>query len=284
MKSSSFQITILLVTLMAIPVALWSQEIRVEGNRLFVPVIVNGVSTEALLDSGAEIALLDARFARSLSLTATGTETARGTGGAEQVELVQHVDIHAMGVRLDDRMVAVLDLTDISERLVGEPVKMVLGRDLFDAARFFLDIERGLFRMVDSEEEPAGVRLSLVDHKGIKQLPVSIEGSKEVYADFDLGSGGSLLIGADYAVSHGLTTEDRVVARETGGGIGGSITRDVIALDSLWLAGVSFEGVRAAIDPTEDAPAANVGVSILRNFSMTIDFTRNAIWMTPGSE
>jgi len=254
-------------------------ELRVAGDRLFVKVEINGHKTEALLDSGAEMSLIDAAFARELSLVAVGTETARGTGGTQEVSFVENVDIVAAGVNLNDRTVVVLDLSGISERLVGEQVNAIVGRDLFDSGRFFLDIEGRKFSRVENGDEPQGIRLPLTENMGIMQIPITVEGLEEVQADFDLGNGSELLVGHSYAMNNGLLAAGRVVGTKEGGGIGGSVTRDLIELETVTVAGVTIESVGAAIDSTEDATAANVGVSVLRNFVMTIDFAEKAVWL-----
>ena len=48
----------------------------------------------------------------------------------------------------------------------------------------------------------------------------------------------------------------------------------------MTFANETFRRVRASIDETETASDANVGVGLLRNFSMTIDFAENAIWLS----
>jgi len=255
-------------------------QLRVAGDRIFVQIEINGVKTEALLDSGAEMTLIDAGFARRISLVTAGSETARGTGGTEEVRFAQSVDIEAVGVKLYDSTVAVLDLSDISERLVGEPVNAVVGRELFDSGRFFLDIEQGQFCIAEDLAEPQGVRLTLIEHKGIMQVPVTFEDLETVYADFDLGNGSEVLIGRSYALQNHLLDSSRLVGTKIGGGIGGAVSRELIELETLTIAGVSFPAVIAAIDSTEDAPAANIGVSILRNFVMMIDFAEHAVWFT----
>ena len=255
-------------------------QLRVAGDRIFVPIEINGVKTEALLDSGAEMTLIDAGFARRISLVTAGSEIARGTGGTEEVRFAQSVDIEAAGAKLYGITVAVLDLSDISERLVGEPVNAVVGRELFDSGRFFLDINHGKFCITEDLAEPQGVRLTLREHKGIMQVPVTIESLESVYADFDLGNGSEVLIGRSYALQNQWLDSDRIVGTKMGGGIGGAVSQELIELETLTIAGVSIPAVIAAIDSTEDAPAANIGVAILRNFVMIIDFSDKAVWFT----
>jgi hypothetical protein len=190
----------------------------------------------------------------------------------------QNVRIEAAGVTLEDRLVAIIDLGDVSERLVGKPVAAIIGRDLFDAARFEIDIERGAIRAVSRGEQPSGVRLALQEQHGLETIPVSVEGGEPVRAVFDLGNGSEVLIGAAYAASTGLSGPERIVANRTGGGLGGEVTRKIVRLGALEIAGVVFRDVEAGIDETEKAHDVNVGVRILRRLLLTVDFEEGAIW------
>lgn len=260
-------------------VSVHADSLRVSGDRLFVAVEINGLTVDALLDSAAEMTIVDTTFAERLRLSPVGNETARGTGGTTTARFAEHVDIRCAGVRLEDRTVAIIDLSDISRRLVGTPVELIIGRDLFDSARFFLDIEKRVFRPVATDEVPEGKRLTLHDHRGIKQFRIGIGDDQGVLADFDLGNGSEMLVGQDYAEHHGLLREDRIIGEKQGGGLGGSLSRTLVSLDSVTVGEAEFGEVVAAVDPTEDAPDANVGVSILRNFVIIVDFADNALWL-----
>lgn len=253
----------------------------VRRDRLFVPARINGRAALALLDSGAEMTILDRAFAQELGLAATGSLTARGTGGETEAAFVKGVAIEAAGVELADRIVAIIDLSDVAERLVKASVPAIIGRDLFDAARFEIDIEAGRIEKVDRATAPRGARLPMETHKGLQTIPVSVEGNPPAQADFDLGNGGNVLIGAAYAKRLGLAAPGRIVDRRRGGGLGGEITRDIVILKSLEIGGVAFHDVPAAVDPTENAADVNVGVSILRRFRMTVDFAEDALWLEP---
>lgn len=259
-------------------------ELRVLGDRLFVTARLNGLQTgDALLDSGAELSLVDSLFAERAGLAAAGSETARGTGGEEEVSFAQGVSIEAAGIRLDDRAVAVLDLQFIAERVVGAPLAMVVGRELFDATRLVVDIEHGRIGPVGRESEPPGVRLDMQTHKGLQTIPVSVEGGAPVQADFDLGNGSEVLVGAAYAEARGLTAPERIIGQKTGGGIGGEVVRDLVLLKELEVAGVTFRDVPAAIDRTDNAADLNIGVRILRKFRITADFAENLVWLEPAA-
>lgn len=259
-----------------------SATLIVRGDRLFIPARLNGIETrDALLDSGAELSLVDQAFAQQAGLVTAGTETARGTGGEEEVTFAQGVTIEAVGIRLENRPVAVLDLGDIATRLVGSPVTMIVGRELFDAARLAIDIENGTIAAVGRDQVPVGLQLTMDTHNALQTIPVAVEGGAPVQAEFDLGNGSEVLIGAAYAERAGLLAPDRIVGQKSGGGIGGEVERDLVVLAELEVAGVTFRDVPAAIDRTDNAGDVNVGVRILRNFGITVDFAENAVWLEP---
>lgn len=255
-----------------------SDALRLHGNRLFAPVTVNGVEAEALLDSAAEMTFIDPRFAAELKLKPEGSETAKGSGGHTQVQFAKGVTIEAAGVKLTDMTVALLDMTDLSKRLVDSELQIIVGRELFDAARLQIDIAGGAIRKVDPAGEPEGTRLPLTSHRGIESLPCKVEGI-ETEADLDLGNGSEVLIGKAFAEKHGLLNPERIVGHKEGGGIGGALVRDIVVLSSLEVAGVKFENVRAAIDPQDSAGEVNIGTSILQRFVLVIDFAGHAVWL-----
>jgi len=260
-----------------------SHPLTVRGDRLFVPVVVDGHSTsDALLDSGAEMTVVDEAFANAAELASAGAETARGTGGGEQRASFAHgVIVEVAGLRLPDLTVAVMDLSEVSERLVGSRVAVILGRELFDAARLSIDIEGGSLAVLDRAGSPPGVRLAVETHRGIPTIPVAVEGLPPVQADFDLGNGSDVLIGARFAERAGVLEPERIVGRRSGGGIGGEVVRDRVVLKELELAGVRFVDVPAVIDRNDHAADLNVGVRILRHFRITTDFAQDAVWLEP---
>jgi len=255
-----------------------AEPLEFHGNRLFVPVTINGVHAEALLDSAAEMTLVDPKLAARLKLVPEGSETAKGSGGATQVQFAKDVNIEAAGVKLTHLTVALLDMTDLSKRVVAKDLQIILGREFFDAGRIRIDIEGRKIEKVDSAAEPQGTKLPLLSARGIESFPCIVEGTA-TRADIDLGNGNEVLIGRAFAEEHGLLAPGRIVDRKSGGGIGGKVDRDMVVLKSLEIAGTRFEKVSAAIDPQPSAGEVNVGTSILRRFILVIDFPAHAVWV-----
>jgi hypothetical protein len=167
----------------------------------------------------------------------------------------------------------------VSARLIGRPVEMLLGRDLFDNAVLRIDIAGCTIDIV--EGAPRGARLPLSEHRGTPAIPAAVDGHAPVQAVFDLGNGSEVMVGRAYAQRIGLLEPKRIIERRSGGGLGGAQERDIVSLRTLTIAGRTFRDVRAAIDPGETASDLNVGTSILRHFLITTDFAGHAIWLEP---
>ena len=267
--------------LLLTPLGAAAEPLELFGNRLFVQVSVNGRPATALLDSGAEMTVLDDDFAAALGLTGSGGATAHGTG-AETMEarFAEGVAVSAVDVDLEQN-VAILDLDEVAQRLVGREVSLILGRELFDSARLRIDIAGGTIDRVPAEAAPAGVRLPVGDHRGTPTIPAAVEGHEPVEAVFDLGNGSEVLIGRAYAERLGIAAPDRIVERRRGGGLGGAVERDIVRLRNLVVAGREYRDVPAAIDDGATAADLNIGTSILRDFLITTDFAGRAVWLEP---
>ena len=261
------------------PAAFANGDFTVRQNRLFLNARVNGRPVQALLDSAAETSFIDTKFARSIGIAGGETVGARGSGGDTDVQLAKGVKVDALGLHLGPLTVAVLDLSDVGRRLLNGPLAFVLGRELFDAARLYIDIERAEIRTMPASAVPSGAKLALSEERGLETVPAAIEGHAPVGAAFDLGNGGDVLIGADYAKTLGLLSDGRPIVEKKGGGIGGERLRQTLTLKSLELAGRRFTNVSAAIDATGSATKLNIGVPILRKFEIVTDFAGHAVWL-----
>ena len=246
------------------------------NGRLFIEATVNGVPTEALLDSGAEGSIFDPALAKQAKFAEGTPQTIKGSAGAEQARIVEGVTIRALDVDLHPEAVVVLDLKDLSQRLIKRPTQAIVGRELFDAARLQIDLNGGKIAAVSKDKAPRGVKLPLTAHAGIEGVPVKANGLA-AQAEFDLGNGSDVMISRDMVKKLKL----KILGKRAGGGIGGSIQRDHVRITTLEVAGRKFRNVDANIDDQASHNDLNVGTKILKNFVITTDFTDRAVWLQP---
>ncbi|MFL6731835.1 MAG: pepsin/retropepsin-like aspartic protease family protein [Sphingomicrobium sp.] len=260
-------------------ISAWSgaEPLKFYNGRLFIPATVNGVPTEALLDSGAEATIIDPKLAVRAKLPEGTPQAIKGSGGTAQARIVEGATIRALGADLHPEVVVVLDLADLSTRLIKRSTQAIVGRELFDATRLQIDIPGGKIAVVGKDAAPPGVRLPLTAHAGTESIPVKADGI-EAQAEFDLGNGSGVMISRELATKLNL----KVIGKRAGGGIGGRIQRDYVHLGTLEVAGRKFRNLTASIDDQPGHNDMNVGTSILRNFLITTDFKERAVWLQPG--
>jgi predicted aspartyl protease len=254
------------------------------GSRLMVDARINGHPVRALLDSAAESTLIDRKVAASLQVSGGTGVTGQGSG-AESFEAaeVKGVTLQAFGVTMKDQTVAVIDLSDVGRRLLGHPLDVVLGREIFDSARLRIDIDGKRITVIGRNLKlaPRGVELALVTEHGIETVPVRVEDHETVRATFDTGNGSEVLIGSKLADKLHLLSDGRPSKLSAGGGLGGELQRQVVTLRTLEIAGQRLTDVPAAIDTRPSASDVNIGISVLGHFLITTDFARHVVWLEP---
>ncbi|MFM5894040.1 MAG: retropepsin-like aspartic protease [Novosphingobium sp.] len=251
------------------------------NQRLFVPARINGHAVLALLDSAAELTLLDRSFAARIGLVG-GTETqARGSGaGSVSAQLLDHVTITAPGMMEHLGPAAVVDLTDVSRRLNGVPIVAILGRDYFDQVRLEIDIDARTLRPLGSNDHPAGQLFPLKTEFGVETMDVVAEG-RIARATVDLGNGNEPLISRAFASRLGALTDGRTIGQAQGGGIGGEAARERFILKNITIGQKIFIDIPVIVDASENASDLNLGTSVLRHFVVTTDFGNHRLWLRP---
>ena len=255
-----------------------AEPLKFYNGRLFISAAVNQVPTEALLDSGAEATIVDPAFATKAKFPAGTPQVMKGSAGSAPARIVEGVTVNALGLELHPDAVVVLDMSDLSARLIKRPTQAIVGRELFDAARLRIDINGGTIAVADKAATPPGQKLTLTGHAGIEGIPVWANGLP-AQAEFDLGNGSDVMISRDLATKLHL----KVRGKKAGGGIGGGIQRDYVRLGTLEVAGRKFRNITANIDDQPSHNDMNVGTAILKNFLITTDFKDRAVWLEPLS-
>lgn len=261
------------------------------GSRIYIPATVNGVETEVLLDSGAEMTVLDKGFAERLGLTPSGQVAAVGTGGVGSAQFVGGVTLALDGITFADRTVAVIDLAAIGQA-IGRPLPVILGKDAFNGLVVDVDFPARAIAFHEAEgfAPPEGVaEVPLTSTGSIRAIPLSIEGQAPALFDFDTGNGGALIIYPAYAEAAGLM-DGRPSSTVMSGAVGGVRETGIATIRSIQVAGFEMRDVPATFPPAgpsavdSDRAAGNVGLGVLGRFRLITDFEGGRLWLGATQE
>ena len=261
------------------------------GNRIFVPVTVGKgteetLPAEVLLDSGAEMTVLDLALANRLSLALEGDVIVQGTGGLSGGYFAAGVDIQLGPLAFHDLTVLVLDLEALG-RALGRPAPIILGKDAFNALVVDVDfpLRRIAFHEVDGYSPPAdAAEVELVSTGDIRAVRLSIEGRPAELFDFDTGNGSPLLIYPAYVEAERLL-EGRPGTTVRSGGVGGARESRLATIGSVRLAGFEIRDVPTIFPPAgpsavdSDRTVGNLGLGILGRFRLIASFGEGRAWL-----
>lgn len=247
----------------------------------------NGHPVEFLLDSGAESSVVDSMFAAEVGLTVDGPLNVEGLAGttAGHGMSFRTAVIDLDGLVLTTNWIAMLDLSPFTGP-AGRPVRVILGRDLFDQVMVDLDFDRERIAFRDPRRSPPpaemrGLRVTRSDD--LPNIPLAVEGSRPVLARFDLGANDALTLSPHFVPRHrGLRRRESATARFLG--VEGWSDARFLTVGEVNLAGSAFSAVPASVPDgwaigRRNGPQANLGIELIRQFRVTTDFTRGRLWL-----
>ena len=258
------------------------------GNRIVAQARINGHDTPVMLDTGAGATTVDRAFARSIGLPEGIKIRAHGTGGDTDAELVSGVTLQLGGMRFDKMTVAVMDLQPVA-RGIGRPINLVLGREFFNSAVVSIDWAASTLKVIapQSFKPPRdAVAIPLGTMGPFTTVPVSVAGGPEITAMLDVGNGGTISLPRAYWETR-ADLANLPYADSRGGGVGGLHQLRAVTLPEVTFGGRKFANVPGELGQADEHEAnrmANVGIGMLKQFRVTLDFGRSRLYLAPGAE
>lgn len=262
------------------------------GNRVYIPASVNGLDTHVMLDSGAEATVLDQTWAAAHGIKPSGKVVAVGTGGVQEAQLASGVTIRIGDLELKNLTVALIDLSAI-EKLIGRPMPVVLGKEVFNELVVDLDFQGktiAFHEPASFKPPPGAAETPILTANGLRSVPVSIEGRPPVQMDFDIGNGSPLLVYSAFWKPAGLLDDGRPQSAGLSGAVGGLKERKLTTVRTVTFGGTTFTEVPAVLfedngDSSEsNRTLGNIGLPILSRFRLFVDYPNDRLWLIPNAK
>jgi len=252
------------------------------AGKLFVPVVVNGVGAEALLDTGSARTSIDRAFAAQAGIRGHGFFVGTFIQGRVRGAYAEAMTLHVGDASVSATGAVILDYGQLSREL-GRPVQVVLGRELFESCVVDLDVERGeaMVRPRAGLEPGAGATMvPLRPSHDRMAAPVTVEDVGPLWASVDLGADTPLILSPSAAARRLL--QNRPTSTALIGGEGSRAMAQVATAKSLAFAGARLANVPFQVAPRSLSYDAILGLPVLQRFALSLDFGGRRMWLTPG--
>lgn len=257
------------------------------GRRVVTPVTIGNAPPELfLLDTGANVSLIDDALARSLKLAVRGETVLSGIGGAARMPIYLARNV-VLGGALHQNDVA---FAGITRGFTGE-IRGALAAGVLTAIDSDLDLEAGEWRLYpDGRPDRAGyVRMERGIGFTLGPSSPRLYGDAEVNGRrlrflLDTGAPGALSLHHEVAKRLGLWDDARPYAPQRTSGIGGpgGLGR-LVRADSLTFAGRTFERPIVLLRRDGDLQGLDgiIGLDLLRGFNLSTEIRERALWVQP---
>jgi len=268
---------------------------RLSDGKVIVRLTINGRGLDFALDSGASGIVLDGEVAKDLGIKTFGKSIQSTAGPYEATQAV----IPEIGIGPVTMHNTYVDCLPFNQRLdFATNVVGLLGFDFIANAVVSIDYEHGIVTASspDSFAPPtAGIELGATLDDGVPYVVAQVGNAVGDHFILDTGSD-DVMIFSEFADAHPDDVADEGLGRSinailptlTASGVGGEIPETLTQVASYQFGTVKFEDFlvsRTHGDTSFEGEDQDglVGYSVLRFFTVTLDYKNGTIYLKPGS-
>ena len=247
------------------------------GEDIVIPVTVNGVAAEGLVETGTPRVTLDKRLASTLGLRLAQASALTGLSGDVSIEEGR---LASLKVAMIDARDVAADIADFSTAMpfADAAFNVILGAQVFARAALQIDFDHAMLRFLPPGAARGGdgvatVRLDPVSGKLLTRL--EIDGQPVERAEISTGQPSALRLSP--AVWARVRRRGARVTDFASADLTGIAVNDYAILPEVRLGGQTVSGVTTIIDGARrsvldaDHVDALIGLDLLRRFNLVLD-------------
>ncbi len=263
--------------------------INVIRNHPFIEVSINGRPTVALLDTGAAASWIDDDLAAELGIGALWklAEAEGASGPYVRNDRTVPAGVTIGSVVSEERTLGLIDVDAIFGELPeGEAMpRAIIGLDILRNYVIELDFDRSVAGFTRSDaytDFPAKGAIALERMSGLRLLRTKLDGV-DALAVVDTGATSAVHLSVDFesAVNLGRRPGSQTLVSS----VAGVHQRPITSLERVEFAGRTFADAPLTLSaqPLGDRIDAVIGMQLLGQFNLILDFARSRMWMTPNA-
>jgi hypothetical protein len=254
-----------------------------DGSRIACNVAIAGKTYTFLIDSGSGNVVLDARAAKNAGLAQSGALEVRGAARAGGMQVAMLSQLTIGSAALDDLVVSTIDLGSASGRM---HIDGILGYPFFAASMVQLDFAHHLMRFGQPGSFAApGDRIALDTDREIPEAVFQMNGALDAPFIVDTGDSASVLLYGPFVALHPALAPQTSAGGSSFIGIGGADRSYSTRFDAFRLGTTTLVNQPADVIVAKDGAfadrvdAGNVGLGVLRKFTVTFDYGDHALYL-----
>ncbi|MBK7142952.1 MAG: aspartyl protease family protein [bacterium] len=273
--------------------------IELNGNHIFVPVTINGKAKKwFILDTGAEMGVINKSVAEELNLPMSGE--LEGRGGGEQsitVALASDLTLEIPGVTISNQTLAAIAFDGLESKF-GRHMDGILGSEIFHRFVVQIDYEKKLLHLYDPAKfvydgtEPA-IPIILETNLPMINVTFQVAGCKKVSGKFllDTGADAAIDISSPKVEADSLTQcASKTYAGNISYGVGGVSKQLAARTDILDFGGHAVPSLIGSLMQDKSGAGASkdrdglIGGNLFKHFTITFDYTGRRLWLKPNGQ
>ena len=243
-----------------------------EGGYPVVPIMVQGVATTAIVDTGATTSVLNAKTASQLSLKAVGVSQTHGMISKTSHVLAQAPRLQVCGMDLALKVVLIADLDAMIWGTSDQP-QVVLGQDFLSKGVVVLDFPKSELRISAARLNKVNYQPLARSSEGRLGFSVKVNGIT-CWATMDSGSAVPVYVSPRlFDIIKSGNSRLKISSTVTRG-IEGVASARLFSLSELGIFGSNFYRVPAqSPEGWADSSDIVIGRPVLERFSISLDLS-----------